>query len=108
MITAMTKVDRRCLGTNSCGASAKAKSLTILSKAKWLPNQLSCVEFADGSRWLDFMTWVEMTLIACVVAIVAAIPRRRTAKGRAVIWTALALLIALIAIYGREFFEDLI
>jgi hypothetical protein len=54
------------------------------------------------------MTWVEMLLVVAMVAVGAALPRRRTTAGRLVILCGVTTLLALLVFYGQEFLEDLL
>jgi hypothetical protein len=54
------------------------------------------------------VTWVEMFLVVSMVAIGAALPRRRTTAGRLIILCGVATFLGLLLFYGQEFFEDLL
>jgi hypothetical protein len=53
-----------------------------------------------------YVTWVEMLLLVSMVAVGAALPRRRTTAGRLVILCGVATFLALLLLYGQEFLED--
>ena len=54
------------------------------------------------------VTWVEMVLLLSMVAIGAALPRRRTTAGRLVIVCGVATFLVLLLFYGQEILEDLL
>jgi len=53
------------------------------------------------------MTWVEVLMLLSGAGILAGLIRRRTRSGRIIMWISLALLVALLSTFGREFVSDL-
>ena len=54
------------------------------------------------------MTWVETLLVACLAGIITGLKNRRTRVGRSVLYVSLTVLIAVLAVFGREFVWDLL
>jgi hypothetical protein len=62
---------------------------------------------ADTAGVQSTVTWVEVLLLLSAAGAVGGLMTKRNRASRAVMWFSLAVLLILLAVFGREFVADL-